>query len=163
MIREELYYKTVDILVAAYFNDTLEHGNCYACAVGNIIAANMNLSYCTDTKGGINKNLLYWDGFPPYSSEQIADEDLWYDAIQGGRVKGRITSAIKAQVEATGYTPHELANLEKAFEGVKITSSDEYMFNGLMAAIEALDQIHENTDTVLQQQSKARFVKTALP
>lgn len=40
MKRPELYQKTVDILVKAYFDDTLQHGNCYACAVGNIIAGN---------------------------------------------------------------------------------------------------------------------------
>jgi len=37
---------TVDILVKAYLNDTLEHGVCSACAVGNIcLAAGAPYSY----------------------------------------------------------------------------------------------------------------------
>jgi hypothetical protein len=39
MIKEPLYHKTIGILVDAYFDDTLQHGNCSACAVGNLVAA----------------------------------------------------------------------------------------------------------------------------
>ena len=33
------FSNSVDILVKAYFNDTLRHGNCLACAVGNLMQA----------------------------------------------------------------------------------------------------------------------------
>jgi hypothetical protein len=33
------FENSVDVLVKAYLNDTLEHGQCHACAVGNLICA----------------------------------------------------------------------------------------------------------------------------
>ncbi len=47
MKNKSLYDKTVSILVDAYMNDTLQHGNCFACAVGNIVAANCDVKTFT--------------------------------------------------------------------------------------------------------------------
>jgi len=44
------FENTVDILVKAYINDTLEHNNCYACAVGNIVAHNMGERFVKATE-----------------------------------------------------------------------------------------------------------------
>lgn len=162
MIREELYHRTVGILVDAYFNDTLRHGNCYACAVGNIIAANSKLSFKDDRMNMFGERCrLHWDGFPPYGSPD--NVDLWYEAIQGGKVRrDKLTGPKWDQIRVTGYSPQELAAIEYAFECAnRGDSGEDWMFNGLMAVIEVLDQIHENTDTIVQQQSKARFLKNA--
>jgi hypothetical protein len=44
MNRPEVYHKSVQILYDAYFNDTLDvMVNCYACAVGNLIAGNLGM------------------------------------------------------------------------------------------------------------------------
>src|SRR5687768_1919011 len=42
MKNPELYNRTVDILVDAYFKDALVSDDCTACACGNIISANLN-------------------------------------------------------------------------------------------------------------------------
>jgi hypothetical protein len=38
---EETYLRSVDILLDAYNNETLLHGNCYACAIGNLLHTNV--------------------------------------------------------------------------------------------------------------------------
>jgi len=159
MIREELYHKTVGILVDAYFKDTLVHGNCKACAVGNIVAANRGIGLYSNGKGNIE-----WE-------REVCTIGVGWasvfstDPVFGGqslRPDNYDTPTAKEQIDATGYQWQELAKIEYAFESApKATSDEDWMFNGLMAVIEVLDQIHENTDPVVQQQSKARFLKTA--
>ena len=139
MIKEQLYNKTVDILVQAYFNDTLIHGNCASCAVGNIVAHNMGYTYTSDKK--------FWECSIPN----------WYDVF---RAYQKYEGKAKKQIDSTGYTWQELAKVEKAFESAgKGNSGDDYMFNGLMAVIDVLDIIHENTDEKATTETKKRFVK----
>jgi hypothetical protein len=150
MNRPELYKKTVDILYQAYFNDTLQHGNCYACAVGNIVAANCGYSFKTSLDAMQFQN-LYW----AHESESIYDcsiqasnQEMWYDAIGGGSVirSGFNATAIK-QIDATGYTPKELCKVEVAFErAARGNNNEQHMFNGLEAVLEALKLIHAITD-----------------
>jgi len=163
MLKQDLYEKTVSILVDAYFNDTLEHGNCYACAVGNIIAANCGYSYESDplpSEMRINTGMgiLYWDALIPITENLTRP-------ITAKRVteiikKPQLSIRQEYQLLKTGYSFNELCSIEKAFEDVvDIGSTDEYMFNGLMAVIEALDIIHENTDETVTYTAKKRFVK----
>lgn len=159
MKKPELYQKTVDILVDAYFNDTLQHGNQCGCAVGNIVAANCGINLCKK-----DDNIM-----PDYftSSDDInivkdlTNNGLWYDAIFGGSVfTDGLTLNILKQVESTGYTYLELAKIERAFEGSKQgNSDDEWMFNGLMSVIDVLDEIHENNDAAATDAAKKRFQK----
>jgi hypothetical protein len=133
MKRTDLYNKTVNILVEAYFNDTLKHGNPCACAVGNLIAANKGIKIFENFMGE-----LEWFGVSP---------DWWFH-------KNRI------QAESTGYLHAEVLLIEKTFESAPMgQTEDEWMFNGLMAVIEVLDEIHENKDTEVTQKSKALFSK----
>jgi hypothetical protein len=151
MVREALYHKTVGILVDAYFNDTLQHNNCHACAVGNIIAANNCIGFKTETDNKI------WKGNSP-TWHHVFMTDTGKQNKRPMLYKGEP----KDQIDSSGYTWQELAQIEYAFETVsKGNSVDEYMFNGLMAVIEVLDKIHENTDIQIQQESKKRFLKTA--
>jgi hypothetical protein len=140
MKNEALYNKTVDILVQAYFEDSLSHMLCQACAVGNIIAYHTNQR---DKSGKLFCKDYSWSGLvrghwimDTPNEEKIAD----------------------IQVKSTGYTAQQLLQIETAFE--KCNGVGDRMFNGLMAVIEVLDQIHENTDTQITTSAKERFKKT---
>lgn len=154
MERAELYKKTVDILFDAYFNDTLEHANCYACAVGNIVAANRGLKY-------LNKEMvsleLYGDviytgrGKLFYSSENSFTENLVsylpgvFDSFRANQLPGLALQ----HLESTGYSFDELTAIENAFEGEAISAeflTDDIMFSGLVAVLEELKQIHKVGD-----------------
>lgn len=156
MINPELYQRTVDILVKAYFEDTLEHTNCRACAVGNIVAANMGIEL--GRTGNYLSDIMPKD-FIPHNPE--LDSGVWYGAIHDRQVyEPRLTFSIIKQVESTGYKAEELAEIEYAFENApQGNSEDEWMFNGLMAVIDVLDEIHQNTDKEVTEVSKKRFEK----
>jgi hypothetical protein len=137
MINEPLYRRTVDILVNAYFNDTLKHGDCFACAVGNIV------NY------GKPEQTSNWVGV-----FYTADMKQW---IRPDQYEGYA----KYEIDSTGYKWQELAKIEYAFESApRGNSEDEWMFNGLMNVIDVLDDIHQNKDTEATKEVKKRFVKT---
>jgi hypothetical protein len=127
MNRPELYKKTVDILFDAYFNDTLRHNNCMACAVGNIVAAGMGYEY---------------DGY-------IWRGHIDFDYFRAVKM-GEVTELGLAQVISTGYCVDELDRIESAFEGVywetSEISGEGLMLNGLVAVLDALKRIHEIED-----------------
>jgi hypothetical protein len=50
---------TVNVLVKAYLNDTLRHNNCYACAVGNMIASANGFKYSM-LKEALSDNKEHW-------------------------------------------------------------------------------------------------------
>jgi hypothetical protein len=147
MKRKELFDKTVAILVNAYINNTLVHNNCCACAVGNIIAANMQIKYDPYLKW-IGRQLAWSKVFVtmPFKSEQV--QRPW--AYNG---------SAKEQIDATGYSWPELALMEAAFESApKHTTGDERMFRGLMAVIDVLGQLHGLNEEA-KHATKALFVK----
>jgi hypothetical protein len=138
----EKFHHTVGILVKAYLNDTLKHTNCYACAVGNIIADSLNLKF-RRVKGMWHE--LNWD------SEDV--EAYWYTYLSGGH---KTEEAIE-QILATGYSVEEIIKIEKAFEGCDYNDSDEqWMFNGLMAVVDVLADIHK-VDLSVKEEAKALF------
>jgi hypothetical protein len=144
MKKEELYNKTVDILVQAYLNDTLQHENCYACAVGNIIAANLNLNIIQDG------DIKMWEGYGS-AKKQVN----WFNGLRGYSYSSK--EEFEREVESTGYSVLELDRIERAFEGASCYG--DRMFNGLMAVIDVLDKIHENQDTLVTAAQKERFKK----
>lgn len=136
MINPELYQRTVDILVKAYFEDTLAHGSCTACAVGNIV------NY------GKSKKTWRWSEvfFTGFMEQNVCSSNY----------KGQA----KIEIDSTGYKWKQLAKIEYAFETApKGNSDDEWMFNGLMAVIDVLDEIHQNTDKEVTEVSKKKFEK----
>lgn len=147
MKNKELFDSTVKILVNAYLNGTLVPGNCHACAVGNIIAARLDIKY--------NRHLK-WIGRP------VAWPQVFVTlGCQIAQVKRpwAFTGEAKEQIEATGYSWPELARLEYAFERARWGKTrEERMFNGLMAVIEVLSQLHE-MDESTQVAAKGLFVK----
>lgn len=168
MKNEQLYQKTVGILVDAYFNDTLEHGNCYACAVGNIIAGNCGYKYVSGGenigKKKFNKEFvtvftgcgdLYWENQPDFHKNPVSLFD------QGKMPDLPNNEMHKVHIDSTGYNLYELAAIEYAFERTNKsgTKSDKKMFDGLMSVIDQLDIIHDNKDANVSAVTKQRFVK----
>lgn len=149
MNRIDLYKKTVDILYLAYFNDTLKHGDCSACAVGNICLANGATLY--DYTHSISGSNLAW------SMAFYTDTDTLIQTIDESVYKQNFNGC-KTVIDATGYSLLELAKIERSFETAPTGNSDEeYMFNGLVAVLEALKQIHEITDESMIQANHTRF------
>jgi len=149
MNREALYNKTVDILYQSYLNDTLRHNDCAACAVGNIIAANLgfkviHLNWLRDDN---EKADVCWQRvFYTDNKEQI------YNPYGYGGLA-------KEQIDASGYKLSELMKIEYAFETAdKGESKDDWMFNGLVAVIDVLDKIHEVEKNTTKKQFKELYL-----
>ena len=146
------FEKTVDILVKAYLNDTLEHGVCSACAVGNIcLAAGAKYSPPGAISPGDNsawKWVLY--------TQNIDGED--FTQILQPKNTDQYNEGLKV-IEATGYTVEQLAKIEWAFETANQgQSTDEYMFNGLMKVVNILADIH-GISLEAKEEAKKMFVK----
>lgn len=160
MKNKQLYQKTVDILVDAYFKNTLEHTNCYACAVGNIIAANNNIGFMPATPEEKDHERNIWSGAGTLSWDR--DYDFNSNLVSKlNRIKYEdhpIDGLMLKHLKSTGYTVNELHKIERAFEEAdRGKSGDEWMFNGLMAVIDILDEIHENTNQNISLTSKSKF------
>lgn len=130
MKNKKLFNETVDILVKAYMNDTLEHGSCSACAVGNIITARLGDEY-----------------FGTFE---------WFDYIRGQNCD-KITEIGKEQVQSTGYSFDDVVRIEQAFESAGTEYTDENGYKGLMAVVTVLCEIHECEE--IKEETKALFVK----
>ncbi len=134
---------SVDVLVKAFLNDTLQHCNCHACAVGNLIADANELVYDREWCSIIVAKEKDGKSFPMdwYGSE---------DAI--GEERG------KKEMLSTGYQPHEIWKIERAFESAVEGTKDERMYDGLMRVVEALADIHK-VDLSVKEEAKSMFVK----
>src|SRR6187549_2861579 len=100
------FNSTVDILVKAYLNGTLLHGNCAACAVGNIIAHNRGYEVCDG----------YWK-----EGEFIGQQPAWSAVFETWNNKTKFIPTAyhgRAQedIESSGYSLGDLMKIEKAFE-----------------------------------------------
>src|SRR5688500_1047662 len=107
MKNKELYERTVSILVQAYFNDTLRHDDCTACAVGNIVLASgvpkcngEDVSENDYYNNGAWKMVFYTSGRDQYAYPETLKE----------------YPIIKKIISITGYTWKQLAKIEFAFE-----------------------------------------------
>jgi hypothetical protein len=144
-----MFHRTVGIAVQAFLNDTLEHHNCHACMVGNMIAAANNFKFvrCVDE----THRRFAWD----VADGRYSKGGQWYLYLKCGV---RDTAGLK-QIESTGYSNNELNRIERAFESAAPgESDDEFMFNGLMSVVEALARIHKQDLSVVQE-AKKLFVK----
>jgi hypothetical protein len=168
MKNPELYHKTVDILYQAYFNDTLSHHDCYNCAVGNICkeAANqLNIEprswantfvTITDREDWSAKQLFAGDG-------QIITQNLLFGHFikrvdPDNESDMRCLRESRMLLERVPYPVRELARIENAFERAPFgESGEDYMFNGLVAVLEVLREIHEVTNEDLLTANNKRF------
>lgn len=135
------FEKTLQILVSAYLNDTLKHKECTACAVGNIIRSNN-----ADVFTGIGVDDTMW--LRLIGSKHRGEKGIFIDLDIAQR-----------QVEASGYTLHELHRIEYAFEECDMgETKDDWMMNGLMAVVDVLADIH-GIDLEVKESAKLLFVK----
>jgi hypothetical protein len=158
MKNKELYHKTIDILVKAYLNDTLVHYNCQACAVGNIIAGCNDYKYIIHDKA-CDVYKVRWN-HTNHPEQQIHWYEVFGTTFSKQFFNPELYSGVaKAQIDSTGYALEELMEIERAFETCNKSSDvNKFMYNGLMAVVEALGQIHE-ADKETIQESKLRFAK----
>lgn len=137
---------TVNVLVNAYLNDTLEHGECHACAVGNLVfACNRELA---------EKDRGAWFEVVVLTPSEFRDNE--YD---------KILALANDQVKSTGYSIDELKQIEAAFEGANddFINEDELYYkpdtyHGLMAVVDVLAEIH-GIDLEAKEEAKKLFVK----
>lgn len=160
MKNEQLYQKTVDILLDAFNDKTLVAGNCYACAVGNIVAANCGFKMKADSAGW-----PYWDGCPPYfvntdipdksaMNPEIANYigNVWISVKKGieGVDEWQVRNNIPAmdQIRSTGYSPEEILRIERAFEYPTgyYRHTGLTMLSRLISVIKELGEIHETKE-----------------
>lgn len=150
------FEKTVDILVKAYLNGTLEHGKCSACAVGNLVAAAKGTSPIPLVYGG-----FHFDTFA--NGDNANWHHVFMTVADGQEVhSSRYRGPIKEQIDSTGYPWQDLARIEYAFETAPGQCSDglndEWMFNGLMAVVDVLADIH-GIDLQTKESAKLLFQK----
>ena len=109
--------QTVSVLVKAYLNDTLEHRNYCACAVGNIIAESIGAKI-----------------IPKVNSKAISKFKWLHDTYDGHEWFISNTKPVGRElIETTGYTVEEILRIEKSFERAhdpyKSYTDDATMFN----------------------------------
>lgn len=150
------FENTVSILVKAYLSDELAHSLCSACAVGNIVAASIGTRPMRCKTGPTE--------FENGEFENGEDATLWLDALHNLNC-----NAGEMQIRATGYTHRELLRIEAAFEAAPGRPEKpgiwrgkqvdpEWMFNGLMAVVDVLAEIH-GVDLSVKESAKLQFVK----
>lgn len=146
---------TVNVLLKAYLNDTLEHGSCHACAVGNLVAEALHTEVCQVRGVWINGQMPYWNVVFITSDWNVVF--ITSDKKQYVNPENYVGTS-KTQIDATGYTWQQLAKIEFAFETANPgRSNDEWMFNGLMAVVDVLAEIHE-IDLETVKETKELFV-----
>lgn len=151
---------TINILVQAYLNNTLKKGDCRACAVGNILGTHQWSSLfvtCNSEEGGGKRQITALPGCVLISiKDHIIQVPIWSLPEQGVK---NVKEAQEAII-ASGYTIEELARIENAFElAPEGNNGDEAMFNGLMAVVDVLADIH-GIDLKQKEETKKLFVKT---
>lgn len=134
------FNETVDILVKAYLNGTLNHTACAACACGNIIAGSLKAVALNEdnvtfqNKDGIRIGVPYGGYQPHYNT---------YDKLQ-------------ALEDVTGYTHDQFKKIEFTF--MSNARADDDYFTSLIAVVDLLAEIH-NIDLYPKEEAKKLFVK----
>lgn len=147
MKNQELFNKTISILVKAYFDGYLEATDCAACAVGNLVSANLGYER------------LEMNMFKDKSGKAIRvvwDEIVW--VIRGDDHVITNAKEAKRQVDSTGYTGEQLMHIELAFLNDKASYDKMDNFDRLMCVCDCLMKIHEATESEIAE-SKSLFIK----
>ncbi|MGI4873164.1 MAG: hypothetical protein ACRYFX_18545 [Janthinobacterium lividum] len=154
MTNQEHFDRSVAVLVKAFNRGDLNEVDCAACACGNLVAAANGY----EMAGGGNWLNCAGETVTP----------AWHDATYRHAYRTSATPCTCAQalseVKSTGYTTEQLHKIEQAFMLIDPVprdgnmEQDEDSFNGLMAAVEALSEIHD-IDLTTTEAAKALFVK----
>ena len=152
MKNKETFEKTIAILVKAYHEGVLLHGDYCACAVGNIISSNLSLKIqrkhhiLQPSPDRYRKAGLA--GFYEWVKEDSL-EPHWnnvFHTIETGQ-EFRIHNyqgEAKRQIDSSGYDLESLMRIEKAFDTHKYID-DKDGYKGLMSVCDVLMEIHECT------------------
>lgn len=144
LTNKKKFEHSVNILLKAFLNNTLSHQDCGACAVGNLMSHELGRPLTT-----IEKSMGYgWATvfFTPHSKMQILHPERLHNEIP------------KRLINVTGYHWTDLAKIEFAFESCDNGESlEDKMFNGLMAVVDVLAEIHE-IDLTTVKETKELFV-----
>jgi hypothetical protein len=135
MKNKKLFNETIDILVKAYMNGTLNHLDCTACAVGNIVAKKYyGISGCIKSPADAH----------------------WFSAVFSSDKK-RLSDLCVNQINSTGYSISDVVEIEDSFEeGADfLVSMDKDGYKGLMAVVGVLCKIHECED--IKEDTKQLF------
>lgn len=155
MLREKLYYNSLNVLIRAYFKNTLKGGVCTACAVGNLIADACGFQVVEinvlDTNFNKVEKHLVWNN---KNGKMISPD--WNRAFSTKFLFGIFPfqkytplnyRVFQEEIDSVGYTIDELRQIEYAFEkGYNKLFCSDRMFSGLCAVVKVLDKIHQNTD-----------------
>lgn len=156
----ERFNKTVDILVKAYLNDTLIHGQCTACAVGNIVADTCGYKFERYFSTMFDLPGMRWKHRGDTVAAQWSTVFCTYEEDDEQKIdESRYRDDAKEQIDSTGYTWYELARVEVVFEmtGRKY-EGEEKMFQSLLAVVDVLAEI-DNIDLSVAEETKKLFVK----
>ena len=135
MNNRKQFDKTIGILVKAYFNETLEHGEPCACAVGNLILAN-----------GIKPSWVWYNAVRRYSNP-CEESNLQIES----------TGYSIEEIRSIEYA-FEFRQL--GIEGsIEMGRKDKDGYLGLMRVVDVLIEIHEGTEQEAKE-AKALFETT---
>lgn len=136
MKKQELFYRTISILVKAYFDGYLEASDCAACACGNLVAANCGYKIIGVNKyRGSDGELISpeWTKIRKYCFDPTPMPDMYVDEA-------------KKQVDSTGYSIQQLIDIEQAFMNAHGNN-----FEKLISVVDYLMIIHEANETEVSE------------
>ncbi|UOR07213.1 hypothetical protein MUN82_08960 [Hymenobacter aerilatus] len=120
MNQQDKFNNSVAVLVKAYFEGVLEKGNCYACAVGNLVVDAMGFT--------LAPHRLAW-----FDSEGQDIPFAWRRNDKEG----------ERQRNAIGYSRAQVILIEQAFEGWgDYNDGPGSEYDGLMRVVDVLAEIH---------------------
>jgi hypothetical protein len=178
MNRPDRFWRSIDILATAYLEGSFRPYECNACGVGNLIAADLD-GASTDTTVGkwpshSGSEFGYWP-----EAKNVIDDRPWaltsaislIDFEPAGLIEATILDSKLLPVSqysvtevrpelATNlsYTNAELLRIETALlEKTELGSSEDEIFEGLMAVVDVLFDIHEVEDEDLRGEAKGAF------
>lgn len=151
--------KAIDIFLDSLNSNTLQHGTCTACAVGNLVAAGCGVQLFNRSDFIIADNDVF---ITPYGSIDITDwANLFItsdNGVQEKRELSRFTPSdqkrLQALIDTTGFTIDELAEIEYTFETVA-------RHTGVIFALEAVVKVMMSFDEVDQSTVKEVFTNKA--
>ena len=130
MNRRELYQETVDIILDAYNQKKLIHGNPCRCFIGNIISSRANCDFYSD-----NINPYWIQALTFHRSKLLAHDAHIF-------IEEHVKEGMK-QIEKSGYTIEEVDRLEHVFEEEYEKEAFDSQYLGMVAALNELAKIHE--------------------
>lgn len=174
MIKPKHYHQTIEILYHAHLNNTLETGNLYAGAVGNLVAAALGYQFTQGMAPGdyeeednYKYTYLVWvkDGivlpYPNYAHDGDIingwNAPILYCGENRFIKKDLIIGPALEQISATGYKATELSQIDKAFQSHNYGPPEDRVYYGLIKVLEVLQKIHYVTDENLIERNILRF------